>query len=97
MRVHIPFDTLAIAQRLREVGFQANQAEALVEALADLVYGQVATKQDLELLESRLEARMEHGFADQLKWIIGIGVTQTLASIGGIFALFKFALLPGIH
>jgi hypothetical protein len=24
-------------------------------------------------------------------------VTLTLASIGGIFALFKFALLPGIH
>jgi hypothetical protein len=53
MRAHIPFDTLAIVQRLRDAGFQANQAEAVVEAMADLVYGQVATKQDLEPLATK--------------------------------------------
>ncbi|MFI5400019.1 MAG: hypothetical protein ACHQZQ_03080 [SAR324 cluster bacterium] len=97
MRVNFPFDTLTIVQRLRNAGFEPKQAEVLVEALADLVYGQVATKQELELLETRLRAHIANEFGTQLRWIIGVGITLALASVGGNFALFKFFLLPGLR
>jgi len=79
MRAHIPFDPLSIVQRLREAGFQSNQAEAMVEAMADLVYGQVATKQDLEPLATKeamqaMEPRITLRFGAMLAASIAIVV-----------------------
>lgn len=44
-----PFDTLRLARALRDkAGFTPEHAEAAADALADVVVGQVATKQDLK-------------------------------------------------
>ncbi|MFI5401046.1 MAG: hypothetical protein ACHQZQ_08360 [SAR324 cluster bacterium] len=77
MRGHIPIDTLAIVQRLREAGFQSNQAEAVVEVIADLVYGQVATKRDLEPLATKealqsMELRITLRFSAMLAAAVAI-------------------------
>ena len=52
------FDTLAYARRLREAGVEAKQAEAHAEA-ARTVRSGLATKADLDNLETRLEMRFD--------------------------------------
>ena len=83
MRAHIPFDTLSIVQRLREAGFQSNQSEAVVEAMADWVYGQVATKQDLEPLATKDALQ-----AMELRVTLRFGA-MLAASVGVVVALMK--------
>ena len=51
------FDTLAYARRLREAGVEAKQAEAHAEA-ARTVRSGLATKADLDSLETRFDARL---------------------------------------
>ena len=52
-----PFDTLKLARALRDkAGFSQEHAEATADALAEGVAEQVATKQDLKDLETRLGA-----------------------------------------
>ena len=52
------FDTLAYARRLREAGVEAKQAEAHAEAARTIRAG-LATKADLDNLETRLETRFD--------------------------------------
>ena len=47
-------DALAVARQLKAKGFEADQAEAITEAVRTGVTGGVATKADLAALESRL-------------------------------------------
>jgi hypothetical protein len=53
----IALDTLAYARRLREAGFSEQQAEGQAEALAAAMTDTLATRQDLQALESRVDAR----------------------------------------
>ncbi len=46
------FDTLSASRRLREVGFEDEQADAVVGLLAGDVSESVATKSDIELLRA---------------------------------------------
>ncbi len=50
----IPFDTLAYANKLMGAGFTKAQAEIQAEAIAALINDNLATKRDLQELESRL-------------------------------------------
>ena len=52
------FDTLAVTRQLKAKGFEADQAEAITEAVRTGVTGGVATKADLASLESRLTWRI---------------------------------------
>ena len=59
------FDTLAVTRQLKAKGFDADQAEAITEAVRTGVTGGVATKADiaelrteLAALETRLTVRM---------------------------------------
>lgn len=52
------FDTLAYAKKLKEAGFTEQQAEAQAEALRAVVDTNLATKQDLKELESRITIRL---------------------------------------
>ena len=53
----IALDTLAYARRLREAGFSDEQAEGQAQALAAAMTDTLATKQDLQELETRMDAR----------------------------------------
>ena len=48
------FDTLTAARRLKKVGMEEAQAEAIAESLRDAVTGSVATKQDLDAAKAEL-------------------------------------------
>lgn len=52
------FDTLAYAKKLKEAGFTEGQAEAQAEALRSVIDTNLATKQDLKELESRITLRL---------------------------------------
>jgi hypothetical protein len=60
-----PFDTLKLARALRDkAGFTQEHAEATADALAEVVVGQVATKQDVgdaraEIAALRTDVRAE--------------------------------------
>jgi len=56
-RMAIAIDTLAYARRLREAGFSEAQAEGQAQALAAAMTDSLATKQDLNELQARLDAR----------------------------------------
>lgn len=83
----ISFDTLKLARKLEAAGFPPKQAAdtagALAESLAEV--SGLATKDDLALLESRLEAKIEAIKAEILKWLFG----TALAQVGAIVALLK--------
>lgn len=51
----IPFDTLKLARKLEAAGFPAKQAGDTAEALAEAMGEEVATRNDLQLLEQRLK------------------------------------------
>ena len=66
------FDALAVTRQLKAKGFDADQAEAITEAVRTAVTGGVATKADLASLETRIEARLGRIETD-LVWIKRIG------------------------
>jgi len=51
----VAFDTLAYANKLKSVGFEAKQAETIVEMQADIIENNIATKSDLKELAGLLE------------------------------------------
>ena len=68
------FDTHAAVTALRKAGFEERQAEAAVAMVRDAVTEGVATKADVD----RLETKMDAGFA-ALKWVVGIVAALTIA------------------
>ena len=73
------FDTLTYAKLLQEAGFTAQQAEAQAEALRAVVDQNLATKQDLKEMETRLVLKMELMRRDTIIWLGGIIVAATAA------------------
>ncbi|HEX8572729.1 MAG TPA: hypothetical protein VF759_08255 [Allosphingosinicella sp.] len=61
MTAHLSFDTLAFAKRLAAAGMESRQAQALAEALNDIIFDTLATKSDLR----ELELAMTTGFKEQ--------------------------------
>lgn len=53
------FDTLTYAKKLKEAGFTEQQAEVQAEALRAVVDANLATKQDLKVLEGTLRHEMK--------------------------------------
>ena len=70
----VAFDTHAAVTALRKAGFDEPQAEAAVAMVRDAVTEGVATKADVD----RLETKMDAGFA-ALKWVVGIVAALTIA------------------
>ena len=63
------FDTYTAAKRLRDAGFDERQAEAAVSMVRDAAGAdreQLATKADLDALESRVDAKLA-GFETRLR------------------------------
>ncbi|HEX9964920.1 MAG TPA: hypothetical protein VGB04_08035 [Allosphingosinicella sp.] len=59
MTAHLSFDTLAFAKRLAAAGMASRQAQALAEALNDIVFDTLATKNDLRELEVATKASLK--------------------------------------
>ncbi len=72
------FDTLTFANRLKAAGVAEKQAEVQAEALRDAVEGEVATKQDIQLLRQEMKAM-------QYQTVIVI-----VTALGALEAIFKF-------
>lgn len=74
------FDTLAVTRQLKARGFDADQAEAITEAVRTGVTGGVATKADLAELRADLA-----GLETRLTWrIIIVGLALNAAVIAAI-------------
>ena len=98
-------DTLQIAKRLKDAGFDEPQAEAVTGVFRDMRdadFSQLATKADIERLEVKLEseiARLDSRVdlksaelkAEIIRWFLGVAVAQA-ALILGMLRLF-----PGAH
>jgi hypothetical protein len=81
-------DTHETVKRLTAAGFTDAQAEALtaaVKSAVDVDLSNLVSKTDLAELELRL-----------IKWVIGVGVTATLA-IGGMIWTATQVLLRSLH
>ena len=80
------FDTLTYAKLLQEAGFTAQQAEAQAEALRAVVDQNLATKQDLKEMETRLDHKIELVRRDIIIWLGGIVVAgfAVMASMTGV-------------
>jgi preprotein translocase subunit Sss1 len=50
----IAFDTLAYANKLKNAGVEGKQAEIQAEALAEIIEERLATKSDIDKLESKI-------------------------------------------
>jgi hypothetical protein len=85
----ITFDTLKFANRLKNAGVPAVQAEAEAEALSEVFetnLNELATKEDLHHEIGNLRHEMANMKFELLKWIIGLLIAQT----GLLLALLKF-------
>ena len=84
----ITFDTLAYVKTLREAGFEERQAEARSPAPPPVLksgIGDLATKDDLTRLESKLESRLNlleersEGRFRLLQWMLGFNLAISVA------------------
>ncbi len=71
----ITFDTLKFSKKLVESGVPQRQAEAHAEAFAEVIDDQLATKQDLKDLETRLNHNILTRLGGLVIATVGIGVT----------------------
>ena len=86
--VAVAFDTHAAVTALRKAGFDEPQAEAAVAMVRDAVTEGVATKADIDRLETKMEAleakiealetKIDAGLS-ALKWVAGIVVALVAA------------------
>lgn len=78
----ITFDTLAYSKKLRDAGFTEQQAEAQALALASVLKetsGDLATKQDIERLSDKVEARFK-----LLQWMLGFNLALSTAVLWAV-------------
>jgi hypothetical protein len=98
------FDTLRIAQALRDAGFDNGQAEAIVAAIQQSLGENVATKSDLMELRTLMEAgfaemrtelrgefRAEMGAMEArlVRWFAGLLIMTALGTVTATVALVK--------
>jgi hypothetical protein len=82
MMTTITFDTLAYSKKLRDAGFSEQQAEAQALALASVLKetsGDIATKQDVERLSDKVEARFK-----LLQWMLGFNLALSTAVLWAV-------------
>ena len=84
----IGLDTHKAVKALTEVGFSEQQAETVVSTVREALGGDLATKTDLQILKSDLEAKMRES---ELRMVMKVG-TIMIAVGGLIVALIK--ILP---
>jgi hypothetical protein len=84
------FDTLAFAKRLAAAGMSSGQAQALAEALNDIVFDTLATKNDLRDLAQQTKndlRELEQRMTVRLGAMIGGSMALTVTILGALNAL----------
>ncbi len=86
----LTFDTHEFVKKLKDVGFSEEQAEAITDlqkttanntleqARHDYELDDLATKRDLKETELKLELKIAETKADLIRWVVGVGVLQTV-------------------
>ena len=101
MNTHVSFDTHAFVKRLESSGMATAQAEALADALGDLVFETTATKSDLRELGltlandlKTLELKIAGDLKDQelrlmsrLGAVVAGSTALTIAILGALITL----------
>lgn len=90
MTAHLSFDTLAFAKQLAAAGMQSRQAQALAEALNDIVFDTLATKNDLRELEVATKAglkELEHRLTVRMGAMITASMALTVGILGTLAIL----------
>ncbi len=85
-------DTLKVSNDLRKAGFDEKQAEALVAVVRDanaFDLADVATKNDLTVVQSELLRAIAESNKDTLKWVIGMIMGSVLINVATMIALVK--------
>lgn len=72
------FDTLRYSRSLEAAGVSREQAEAHVRIIAEIVEGELATKQDIRHLEEKM-IQLEYRLIIKLTAILGTIVTLAIA------------------
>ncbi len=94
------FDTLRIAQALRDAGFDNGQAEAIVAAIQQSLGENVASKADLMELRAYMDARFAElrgefrseiaaAEARLVRWFAGLLIMTALGTVTATVALVK--------
>ena len=81
----LTFDTHAYVKKLTGVGFSEEQAEVQAQTLIALVEDRLATKQDLKMLETKLERDLKEL---EMRLVIRLGALLAVA-IGAVATLVK--------
>lgn len=82
----VAFDTLAVTRQLKARGFEADQAEAITEAVRTGVTGGVASKADLAELRGDLYGKMAE-LETRLTWrIVIVGLALNSVSAAAVIA-----------
>lgn len=80
------FDTLRYSRILEAVGVSRDQAEAHIRIIAEIVEGDLATKQDIERLEHKM-LELEYRLIIKLGALVGAIVTLAIAVTAAITKL----------
>ena len=93
MKSQVAFDTLAYANKLKEVGVDPKiaetQAEAIADILSNLINDRLFTKNDLKETEMRIHNDLKEMEMKMYAFIFK-AVTTTIAILGGLQTLFHF-------
>jgi hypothetical protein len=90
MNTHVAFNTHAFVKRLESAGMEVAQAEALAEALSEIVFETTATKSDLRELELRLANNLkdlELRLMSRLGAVVAGSTALTIAILGALITL----------
>jgi len=84
----ITFDTHKFIQELKTADFTEKQAEAVANAFKTAQgEAELATKRDVERLESKMETRFAEQKAETIKWMVGLAMAQMALLIGILLKL----------
>jgi len=90
VNARVAFDTQAFVKRLEAAGVSVSHAEALADAMGDIVLQSIATKTDLRELEISLREELKNL---ELRLMTRMGImiaTSTTLTIGVLGALNVF-------